>query len=249
MCNIIRQGGLDNGRLKNIPVGALAELIIARTLEGEESKPKFIIVGGAPAVGKTLICKMFSRFCPRNVHIEMESYFYHSRAERRKLGLNGFDLESYNTELMNNDFLRLIKQRSFAAKRYDHGKGFLPDAVEVHSDSIIAYEGFAFFSLLQRFNSFCIGQYFIFPTSINEWLRIHMERDQHERGSLVSYDILRHEAHQKANSLAKSITRLNQYLRQLTYLRVDYAANEFSNTYSFAIKDEGDKFLDEFDKL
>jgi hypothetical protein len=175
----------------------------------------------------------------------MESYFYHTRAERRELGLNGFDLESYNTLLMQTHFLQHKNRKSFTLRLYDHNKGFLPNTLRVNPEHIPVFEGFAFFSLLEQYHDYCIANYFIFPSRIKEWLVIHTQRDQNERDIATKENLFMIEANQKAKSLANSMIGFQTKLQATKYVCLNYGATKQLNEYSFATDGEGGKFIHE----
>jgi uridine kinase len=209
----------------------------------------FVIIAGAPAVGKTLICRTVQHFHSSLSHVEMESYFLDSRKKRREMGLNGFDLETYNVNLMETHLLRYIGGNCFSLPQYDHGEGFLPQNIEISPSRSILFEGFAFFSLLPKYNDFCIAKYFIFPSRTDEWLSIHVQRDQRERSSVVCEDILWAEVHQKARSLAISSFLLQPGMQDTQFVSLDYGEDEFSNQYSFATEEQGKEFIHAMESL
>jgi uridine kinase len=209
----------------------------------------FVIVAGAPAVGKTVICQTLQGLHPSLGHVEMESYFHHSREQRREMGLNGFDLETYDTRLMKEHLSQYVSGNRFVVHKYEHGTGFSPDTIEVSPSQILLVEGFAFSSLLPEFDPYCVAKYFIYPSHTDEWVSLHVERDCYERPSPVSRNILLSELRQKAKSLARSFSILHSRLSDAQFICVSYGEHALSNEYVVTSNVEGKEFIHELELL
>jgi len=213
------------------------------------STAKFLIIAGAPAVGKTYICEELSAINQNIKHVEMESYFLHTRDGRRGIGLNGFDLSSYDMTSIENHYKNILDSKPFFVTKYDHSAGFLKEKNKIFPYNIICYEGFAFICLLHTFQANCLGCYFILPSDFEEWINIHISRDQKERQSLFDNSLLKGELITKCYSLKKSLFSFGSLVSIVQFLLVEFGEDEFQNEYRIVSQKIGGERLYEFDKL